>query len=62
MQMVGAKFVLPMHFWEDYQVIDRLKAMDCAGDYHDRIADIRAEGQVFELDTSGNHAGLEQLS
>ncbi|MDD3251601.1 MAG: MBL fold metallo-hydrolase [Lachnospiraceae bacterium] len=56
MRTVGAKFVLPMHFWEDYEVINRLKAMDCAVDYRDRIADIRAEGQVFELGAAGNPA------
>lgn len=49
MHMVGAKFILPMHFWEDYEVISRLKALDCSADYRSRIAEIQSEGQCFEV-------------
>lgn len=48
-ETVGAKQVFPMHFWEDYSVIDRLKALPCSEGYRDRIADIRQEGQIFEV-------------
>lgn len=48
MEQVGANWVFPMHFWEDYSVISRLKAMPLSENYRSRIADISKEGQVFE--------------
>ena len=47
MEIVGAKAVLPMHFWEDYDIIHRLKELDCTTDYRDKITEIRQEGQAF---------------
>ncbi len=47
MEIVGAKAVLPMHFWEDYDIIRRLKELDCTTDYRDKITEIRQEGQAF---------------
>lgn len=47
MEIVGAKAVLPMHFWEDYDIIHRLKELDCTTDYRDKITEIRQEGQTF---------------
>ena len=47
MEIVGAKAVLPMHFWEDYDIIRRLKTLDCTTDYRDKITEIRQEGQTF---------------
>ena len=47
MEIVGAKAVLPMHFWEDYDIIRRLKELDCTTDYRDKITEIRQEGQTF---------------
>lgn len=49
---VGAGMIFPMHFWQDYSVIDRLKALPCSLSYRGRIADIRSEGQVFEYEPS----------
>lgn len=47
MQTVGADRVFPMHFWEDYSIIRRLKELPCSKDYLDRVADICEEGQTF---------------
>ena len=47
MEIVGAKAVLPMHFWEDYDIIRRLKELDCTTHYRDKITEIRQEGQAF---------------
>lgn len=55
MQTVGAGYVFPMHFWEDYSVIERLKALPCSESYRDRVADIREEGQTFEVPAAPNH-------
>ena len=43
------KYVFPMHFWGDYSVIAKLKAMDIAKDYREKIMDMEKEGQVFQL-------------
>lgn len=48
MEIVGADLILPMHFWEDYSVIERLRRLDCSAEYRSRIADIRKEGQVLQ--------------
>ncbi|MGL5435090.1 MAG: MBL fold metallo-hydrolase [Lachnospiraceae bacterium] len=47
MNTVGADMVFPMHFWRDYSVIDKLKALPNAASYKDRVADIKNQGQVF---------------
>lgn len=48
MERIGAKHIFPMHFWQDYSVIERLKALPEAASYRDRIADIHESGQAFE--------------
>ena len=40
MKMVGAARVFPMHCWDDFTVISRLKAMEESRDYRDRIMEI----------------------
>lgn len=47
MEQVGADMVFPMHFWEDYSVIGRLKDLPASSEYRERVADIQKEGQVF---------------
>lgn len=39
----------PMHMWEDYSVIERLKSMEESKDYRNRMMEIRAEGDTFEI-------------
>lgn len=50
MRTADAKQVFPMHCWEDYSVIGRLKEMEQAKDYRERIVDIHQCGECFELD------------
>lgn len=42
--------VFPMHFWEDYSLIEKLKKMPESSGYRDKIFDISHDGQeyVFE--------------
>lgn len=47
MEQIGAGMVFPMHFWEDYTVIRRLKELPASEGYRDRIAEIHFEGQEF---------------
>ena len=49
MCQVGAGMVFPMHFWNDFSVIDRLKSLKCSDSYRDKIAEIQTEGQSFEI-------------
>lgn len=49
MERVGAKQVFPMHFWGDFGIIGRFKQLPCAEGFRERIADIRRDGQCFEL-------------
>lgn len=47
MEQVGADMVFPMHFWEDYSVIGRLKDLPASSEYREKVADIQKEGQIF---------------
>ena len=49
MQYSDAKHIFPMHCWGDFSVIERIKEMPCSESYRDRIADIREDGQAFEI-------------
>lgn len=49
MRRVGADVVFPMHFWEDFQAIDRFKELPTSQEYKDKIQDIRHKGQSFTL-------------
>lgn len=49
MRTVGAGLIFPMHFWEDYSLIQKFKSLGCAVGYRDRIVEIREEGQVFQV-------------
>ncbi len=40
MQIVGANWIFPMHFWEDFSVISRLKALPCSAPYRACIVDL----------------------
>lgn len=42
--------VFPMHFWETYDIFDRLLLEKCTEDYQDKIVRIDREGQSFLLD------------
>ena len=42
--------VFPMHFWDTYDIFDRLFLEKCTEDYQDRIVRIDREGQTFLLE------------
>lgn len=44
--------VFPMHFWEDYGIISKMKQMECSMGYRDKIISISKEGESFEMDTA----------
>lgn len=49
MKEVDARHIFPMHFWGEYDVAARLKALPCSAVYRDKIVEIEREGQEFEL-------------
>ena len=42
-----AQYVFPMHFWDDYSVIDRVLALPCSAPYRTRIMRITHPNQTF---------------
>ena len=49
LEKVGAKYVFPMHMWEEYGIIRRYKETEAGKKYQERIADIYQAGQEFKL-------------
>lgn len=49
MKMADADWIFPMHFWGEFDVGARLKALDCSRGYRERIAEISTEGQEFSI-------------
>ncbi|MBQ7796428.1 MAG: MBL fold metallo-hydrolase [Lachnospiraceae bacterium] len=47
MKAADAKVIFPMHFWEQFDVAARLKALPCSETYRDRIMEIDSKGQTF---------------
>lgn len=50
MRLVGARHVFPMHMWGDYTVVDRLLALQQTDGYRERVARVKADGQVWEVE------------
>jgi len=46
---VKAKTVFPIHFWGDFGVSRRMKALPCSEPYRDCIMEIQCEGEEFKL-------------
>lgn len=49
MKTTRTKLAFPMHFWKDYSVINKLKNMEKAKEYFNRVVDIKEEGQIFNV-------------
>lgn len=49
MQRVGAEAVFPMHFWGDFQTIQRFKKLSCTDSYKEKIQEITCKGECFLL-------------
>lgn len=49
MKTADAKRIFPMHFWGEYDVAARLKALPCSEKYRGKIVEIEREGQEFEI-------------
>ena len=49
MKEADAAYIFPMHFWEQYDICGKLKEQECAERYRDRIMEIEAKGQRFDI-------------
>lgn len=49
MRQTKTKNVFPMHLWEDYDLIYRLKKLEQTQEYKDRIIEVNDKGQCFEI-------------
>ena len=49
MKVVDTDAIIPMHFWGQFDVAQRLKALACSEAYRDRIVEIRECGQSYYL-------------
>lgn len=49
METIDCKVAFPMHCWEDFSVIPRLKELPESKAYRVRVADIAENGQVFVI-------------
>ena len=46
---VHVKHIFPMHFWDQFDVGERLKALPCSEGYRDRIIEIKQEEHEYEV-------------
>ena len=49
MRVADADVIVPMHFWEQFNVAKRLKELSCSESYRDRIVEIKERGQTFYI-------------
>ena len=49
MKAVDTDVIVPMHFWGQFDVAQKLKALDCSEGYRDRIVEILEKGQTFTV-------------
>ncbi|MBR6616097.1 MAG: MBL fold metallo-hydrolase, partial [Lachnospiraceae bacterium] len=49
MKVVDTDVIIPMHFWGQFDVAQRLKALACSEAYRDRVVEIRECGQSCYL-------------
>lgn len=50
MKRTETEKVFPMHFWERYDIFDRLLLEKCTEEYQDKIVRIERQGQTFLID------------
>lgn len=50
MKRTQTERVFPMHFWDNYDIFERLMLEECTRDYEDKIMRIEREGQSFLLE------------
>ena len=49
MKVVDVETIIPMHFWCQFDVAQKLKALECSKAYRDRVVEVNEKGQTFCL-------------
>ena len=49
MKVVDTDVIVPMHFWGQFDVAQKLKSLECSEVYRDRIVEICEKGQMFTV-------------
>lgn len=49
MRTADIQNAFPMHMWDDYETVDRLRRLDVSEPYRDRIMEVCAAGQEFDI-------------
>ena len=49
MKVVDVETIIPMHFWGQFDVAQKLKALECSKAYRDRVVEVNEKGQTFCL-------------
>ena len=49
MRSAQVKHAFPMHMWEKYDTVEKLRHMSVSAPYRDCIEDVTEPGQVFEI-------------
>ena len=49
MKVVDVEMIIPMHFWGQFDVAQKLKALECSKAYRDRVVEVNEKGQTFCL-------------
>lgn len=50
MRTLDVRWAIPMHCWDDFTLVERLRALPCSAPYRDRVLALTGPGQVFELE------------
>ncbi len=48
-KVVDTEVIIPMHFWGQFDVSQKLKQLECSEAYRDRIVEICEKGQIFHI-------------
>ena len=50
MRMTHTDIIFPMHMWEEYTIIEKMKRLSFSGPYRDKIMDVTQENQQFTIE------------
>ena len=49
MRNINTDYVFPMHCWDKYDMIDKIKHLECSREYRNKIIDINHKNQIFNI-------------
>lgn len=49
MEKADTKAVIPMHFWKDYSIIEKMRRHPCSEGWRERLVEIHKEGEELDI-------------